>query len=193
MITIEKIYNEVKRFSHLGEKFTENKSHLIANPYKDKPYFWLIALFSTISNDELLKLQAELTVPDEYAKFLTQCCNGMHLFSGTLSLSGYRRNMLRTPSEMVQQPFDIRTPNLKERPKNSKNEYFYFGFYKYDGSKVYINTKDHCVYFCQRYDSTPLYKWDSFDTYLESEIKRLCSLMNNDGEKINPDSSTLPI
>ena len=193
MIEREKIYNEVKRFSSLGEKTTENNSLLIGNPDKKRPYFWLISLFSPISCDELEKLKEKIYLPNEYELFLMNCCNGLHLFSGTLSLSGYRRNMIRIPSEIIQQPFDLLTPNIDERPKNSKKEYFYFGFYKYDGSRVYINTNDHCVYFCKRYDSTPLYKWDSFDIFLKSEIKRICNLMNDLGEKNNSNCSTLPI
>ena len=193
MIKLEGIYNEVKKFSHLGEKFTENKSHLIANPYKDKPYFWLIALFSPISDDELLKLEEELSIPDEYAKFLTKCCNGFDLFLGTLSLFGYRKNMKRIPSEAIQQPFNIVTTNIHERPKNSKNEYFFFGYYNWDGSLVYINTIDNSVCLCRKDDAAPLYTWNTFESFLESEIKRICSLFNEHGEEKEPDRSTLPI
>lgn len=193
MIKLKEIYNELKRFSHLGEKITENKSHLIANPYKNKPYFWLIALFSPITDDELLKLKEELFIPDEYAIFLTKCCNGLDLFLGTLSVFGYRKNMSRIPSEAIQQPFSIITTNVKERPRNSMNEYFFFGSYNWDGSLVYINTIDNHVYLCKRDDATPLYKWNTFETFLESEVKRICSLFNENGEEKVPDSSTLPI
>lgn len=82
MIKLEEIYNELKRFSHLGEKIIENKSHLIANPYKNKPYFWLIALFSPITNDELLKLKEELFIPDEYATFFDEMLQWVRLVSG---------------------------------------------------------------------------------------------------------------
>lgn len=193
MITREKIYNEVKRFSSLGEKTTENNSLLIGNPDKKRPYFWLISLFSPISSDKLEKLKEKIYVPYEYELFLMNCCNGLHLFSGTLSLSGYRENMIRIPSEILQQPFNLLTPNIDERPKNSKAEYFYFGFYKYDGSRVYINTNDHCVYLCKRYDSTPIFKWNSFESFLDTEIPRICSLFDDNGEEISPNYSTLPV
>ena len=65
MIEREKIYNEVKRFSSLGEKTTENNSLLIGNPDKKRPYFWLISLFSPISCDELEKLKEKIYLPNE--------------------------------------------------------------------------------------------------------------------------------
>lgn len=192
-LSIERLYHLVKSFSKLGEKFSENKSYLIGNPYKDKPYYWLIKIFSPITEKELQILREALYIPDIYATFLTDCCNGLDLFLGTHSLFGYRKNMKRIPSEAIQQPFDIVTSNIHERSRNSKNEHFFFGYYNWDGSLVYINTIDNSVCLCKKDDAAPLYTWNTFESFLETEIKRICSLFNEHGEEKEPNRSTLPI
>lgn len=181
------------RFLSIGEKETINGSRLIGNPDKNKPFFWLIKIYAKLHSDEILNLVDKINIPDVYRNFLTMCCNGLDLFLGTLSLFGYRENMNRNPEDIIQQPFSILTVNLKERPKNSKEEYFFFGSYNWDGSYVYINKNDNCVYLCQRNDATPTYKWDSFSIFLTTEINRICSLMKDEGSELKPDNSTLPI
>lgn len=189
----KKLVDSFKRYEHWSRKETENGTLLIGNPHKDKPYWWLIKIFSPISREELNRLKDELHIPDIYSYFLLEYCNGLDLFLGTLSLFGYRRNMIRTPSQVIQQPFNVATINLNECPKNSKQNYFYFGSYNWDGSLIYMDTKDNCIYLCHRYDSTPIFKWNSFKSFLDTEVPRICSLFDDNGEEINPDCSTLPI
>ena len=63
-----------------------------------------------------------------------------------------------------------------------------------DGSGlVYINTIDNSVCLCKKDDATPLHTWNTFESFLETEIKRICSLFNEHGEEKEPNRSTLPI
>lgn len=189
----EDFLKPVLRFIPLGEKKTKNNSTLIGNPDKKRPHCWIIKLFYPLVNGEISNLEKKIIIPEVYKNFLVNCHNGFDLFLGTLSLEGYRENYIRTVEEVNQQPFDIITSNTWERPKNSKEEYFFFGGYNWDGSLVYINTVDNCIYLCGRYDATPLHKWESFEQFLSAEVERICSLMNDDGTAINPDKSTLPV
>ena len=193
MNNTERLYHLVKPLSKLGEKLSENKSYLIGNPYKDKPYYWLIKIFSPITEKELQILRKASYIPNIYATFLTDCCNGLDLFLGTLPLFDYRKNMKRISSKAIQQLFDIITSNIHEQPRNSKNEYFFFGYYNCDGSLVYINTTDNSVCLCKKDDAAPLHTWNTFESFLEIEIKRICSLLNEHGEEKEPNRSTLPI
>ena len=132
-------------------------------------------------------------IPKVFENFLKNCSNGLNLFLGTLSIFGYRTNFSRIPSEAVQQPFDLLTPNIKERPKNAKDTYFFFGSYDWDGSQLYIDTTNNHVYLAERYILEKKYEWSSFEDFINSEIPRICSLFDDNGEAINTDVSTLPV
>lgn len=193
MITREEIYNIVKgRFNSFDEKITDNGSLLLGNLNKSKPYKWLVSIFAPLKSDILLK-SCKVSVPTVYKDFLINVANGISLFSGTLSLEGIRTEFSREPKIAFQQPLDFSLPNTDERPKNSKDSYFFFGFYDWDGSRVYINTLDNKVYLCKRDDATPLKSWESFDEYIIGEIRRINNLFDEFGNQIDDDTPTTPL
>jgi hypothetical protein len=67
------------------------------------------------------------------------------------------------------------------------------GTYEYDGSKLYLNTLDDKIYYCDRYDATPLKSWDSLSAMLTSEIERIFGLFDADGHCIDEDVPTTPV
>ena len=188
----DNLLKKFDKFKHLSQEETGNGTVLIGNPYKNKPYWWLIKIYSPIAQDNFEEMFSKFTIPREYESFLKNCSNGLDLFLGTLSIFGYRANFSRTPSEAVQQPFDLLTPNIKERPKNAKETYFFFGSYNWDGSQLYIDTANNHVYLAKRYTLEMIYEWSSFEEFINTEIPRICSLFDDNGEEINPDESTLP-
>ncbi len=116
-----KLFDSYKK---LGTAKTNNKSLLIGRPYEDKPGWWLIKIFTPASKKQIKELEKSIKIPDVYKKFLLKFANGLDYFVGTFSLEGYRTNYKRIPEEVLQQPFDILIPNIYERPKNAKPEYF---------------------------------------------------------------------
>ena len=193
MINRSNLLDKFKRYEHWDHKETENGTLLIGNPYKDKPFWWLQKIYPPISYYDFEKISSIIFIPKVFENFLKNCSNGLNLFLGTLSIFGYRTNFSRIPSEAVQQPFDLLTPNIKERPKNAKDTYFFFGSYDWDGSQLYIDTTNNHVYLAKRYTLEKLYEWASFEEFIETEIPRICSLFDDNGEAINPDVSTLPV
>jgi hypothetical protein len=92
------------------------------------------------------------------------------------------RRVLGRTDEASRQPFALSTPNSYERPKNSKNSYFFIGFYSWgDGFEVYLDSNTNQVYCCNRHDATPLIEWESFEVMLTSEVERLISLHDENG------------
>ncbi len=182
-------FSKYERWAH---KETDNGTLLIGNPYKDKPFWWLIHIFYKVSLEKLNEFtEKQLKIPDVYMDFLVNVSNGFSLFLGTLSLHGIKENYSRSLG--VEEPFDLLTANIKERPKNAKETYFFFGSYNWDGSQLYIDTSNNHVYLSKRYTLEKLYEWASFEEFIETEIPRICSLFDDNGEEINPDESTLPV
>ena len=178
-------------YKHWAHKETDDGTLLIGNPYKDKPFWWLIHIFPKVQSNKLKEFsKTKLCIPLVYLDFLEKVSNGLLLFLGTLSLHGIRENYSRALG--VEQPFDILTPNIKERPKSAKETYFFFGSYNWDGSQLYIDTANNHVYLAKRYTLEMIYEWSSFEEFINTEIPRICSLFDDNGEQINPDESTLP-
>lgn len=183
--------DKFSKYEHWAHKETDNGTLLIGNPYKDKPFWWLIHIFSTVQSTKLKEFsKTKLNIPSVYFDYLENVSNGFLLFLGTLSLYGVRENYSRSLD--VEEPFDLLTPNIKERPKNAKETYFFFGSYNWDGSQLYIDTSNNHVYLAKRYTLEKIYEWSSFEEFINTEIPRICSLFDDNGEEINPDESTLP-
>lgn len=183
--------DKFSKYEHWAHKETDNGTLLIGNPYKDKPFWWLIHIFSTVQSTKLKEFsKTKLNIPSVYFDYLENVSNGFLLFLGTLSLYGVRENYSRSLD--VEEPFDLLTPNIKERPKNAKETYFFFGSYNWDGSQLYIDTSNNHVYLAKRYTLEKIYEWSSFKEFINTEIPRICSLFDDNGDEINPDESTLP-
>ena len=64
---------------------------------------------------------------------------------------------------------------------------------KYDVSNLYMRSGSQKVFYCRRWDITPLKEWNSFSEMLIEEIQRLKSLHGTDGMLKSTRRSTLPI
>lgn len=154
---------------------------------------WLNSIYPPIKVEELVKIEESVgnTIPDSYARFLTNRSNGLNILGDTLCLFGYRFNYIRDMN-WVWQPYSIIELNKFEKPRNSTDDMFFIGGYDWDGSNLYM-TPDGRVHFCKRYDSTSLLSWDSIYDMLISEIERLYTLFDSNGIQIDENSPTVPI
>lgn len=189
----EMIKEKILRFQNYGIEEREG-CLLIGKPDYLPIYAWVNTIYSQLSEDEYKILEDKLPfgIPEMYKHFLLNFSNGLCLLEGNLNLYGYRKNYKRDISAILQ-PFDLDVPNKKERLRDSKKNYFFIGSYRYDGSKLYIDTETNHVHLCAKYNSTSLYEWSSLTEMLNSEIDRLYSLVNEDGSFIDVNKSTLPI
>lgn len=153
------------------------------------PQAWLHILYPALGNEEITDLKNQLgEIPEPYESFLRKT-NGLNLFSGALSLFGRRANYSRKGE--VRQPYDLALPNLKERFTKNFNAFF-FGFYNWDGSRLYIDRSSSEVYWCPRYSTDPLKSWPSFPEMLQSEVLRLSTLFDERGRQVAPEIPTTP-
>ena len=189
MIEILKV---VDSYRHLGERRLENGVYLVGSAQYIAPNAWLHSIYPGLNLSEIKVLEKMLgrPIPCSYKSFL-EGCNGLKLFNTTFCLDGLRTNYGRSLDD-VWQPFDIRTPNISERPKNANDNLFFIGGYDWDGSLLYIDTNTQIVHLCHRDDATSLYKWADFNSMIEAELCRLVTLFDNNGREIDPRVSTLP-
>lgn len=191
--------NELKKeyilpYENLGVKRYSNGTTKYGHVPEVAPQAYLITVFNPISTEELNALESSIgyAIPNEYSSFLMDFSNGLNLFITCFCLYGFVGKINRQIGA-APQPFSLSLLNIYERPKNSKDTFFFIGGYDYDGSKLYIDKQTGEVHYCKKNDSASLYCWKNFEDMLSSEIKRLSSLFDDNGKIKIPYEKTLPI
>ena len=157
------------------------------------PEAYNIYTFSPLTEERLALVEQNIgrEIPCQYRTFLTHVSNGMHIFNRCLSLDGLQGSINRDLG--IQGPFDLSDTNVYERPSNADASCFFIGGYSYDSSNLYMRSGSQKVFYCPRWDITPLKEWNSFSEMLIEEIQRLKSLHGADGMLQVPREETLPI
>jgi len=189
---LTEVMNVVRQAASFGSATSDNGAHLYGHVPHVAPEAWFHILFPPLETDALTELDKRLgrPIPDSYRELLMRT-NGLHLFSGALALDGLRRDFSRKTS--IREPFDLGDPNVFERPRAADPTWFIFGFYKSDGSTVYIDPRDGRVYRADRDMTEPrLNQWDSLDTFLRDEVRRLVGHFDDRGRRLDPSRPTTP-
>ena len=182
------------RFSHLGVSHSKNGALLIGKAPHIAEYAWLNVMYPCATETEIYDLEKRLgcAIPEVYRNFLMNVSNGFDIMNCTLALHGCRTSYNRSDLDSWY-PFSLEDIQKNERPKNATQEMFFFASYNYDCSKLYLNTSDNKIYYCDRYDATPLKSWDSLSDMITSEIERIFSLFDTDGRIFNRMAPTTPV
>jgi hypothetical protein len=190
----EEVKKELYKFEGLGLEKSELGAILIGKAPHIAPMAWLHSLYPILTEAEVDLLEKNLgtAIPKDYKDFLLNYSNGLDFFASTFSLDGMRKEIGRT-IEDSRQPFSLIVPNTIEKPNNAKANQFFIGGYEWDGSKLYIDNETSKVHYCDRWDATSLYEWNSFAEMLLSEVKRITSLFDEKGVILNEDLHTTPI
>ena len=157
------------------------------------PEAYNIYTFAPLTEERLTLVEQNIgrEIPCQYRTFLTNVSNGMHIFHRCLNLDGLQGSINRDLG--IQGPFDLSDTNVYERPSNADASCFFIGGYSYDSSNLYMRSGSQKVFYCPRWDITPLKEWNSFSEMLIEEIQRLRSLHGADGMLQVPREETLPI
>ena len=182
------------RFSHLGVTHSKNGALLIGKAPHIAEYAWLNVMYPCATETEIYDLEKRLgcAIPEVYRNFLMNVSNGFDIMNCTLALHGCRTSYNRSDLDSWY-PFSLEDIQKYERPKNATLEMFFFASYNYDCSKLYLNTSDNKIYYCDRYDTTPLKSWDSLSDMITSEIERIFGLFDADGRISNRMAPTTPV
>ena len=190
----KELENLLMRFSHLGVTHSKNGALLIGKAPHIAEYAWLNIMYPCITEAEVCDLEKKLgvAIPEVYRDFLMNVSNGLNVMNCTLALHCCSTSYNRADFES-RYPFNIEDVQKSERPKNATPEMFFFASYNYDCSKLYLNTSDNKIYYCDRYDTTPLKSWDSLSDMITSEIERIFGLFDADGRISNRMAPTTPV
>ncbi len=188
----ERAFRVIAEAKHLGSRRLDNGTELIGHVPHVAPQAWLHIIFAPLDHMQIQQVERDIgrKLPMEFREFL-QKSNGLSLFSGALSLYGWRSNFNRS-EDQAWQPFSIRTPNVSERPSDAHDSLVFIGGYRADGSRLYIDPRDSLVHRCSRDSAKPLTTWQDFDTMLASEVERLAAMFDQTGKKVDPRLSTAP-
>ena len=186
---IQALIKEQKALGAVEEELVSRYGHIP----QIAPEAYNIYTFAPLTEEQLALVERVLNreVPKQYKIFLTLFSNGMHIFHRCLNLYGLQGSINRKLG--IQGPFDLSIPNVYERPSNADASCFFIGGYSYDVSHLYMRSGSQKVFYCPRWDITPLKEWNSFSEMLIEEIQRLRSLHGADGMLKSTRRSTLPI
>lgn len=190
----EELEKLLRRYAHLGVQYSKNGALLIGKAPHIAEYAWLNVMYPCATEEEICKLETRLgtAIPKIYKDFLMNVSNGLNVMNCTLALHGCRTSYNRADLES-RYPFNLEDVQKYERPKNSSPEMFFFASYHYDCSKLYLNTLDNKIYYCERYDATPLKSWNSLPEMLSEEVKRIYTFFDENGRQIDKFQPTIPI
>ncbi len=132
---------------------------------------WTHIVFRPLNDDEIVQLEehVERPIPDQYRLFLS-LSNGLSLFDDHLSLDGLRTSYDRSGGTV--EPYDLRTPNVDERPRDVPADAFFLGGFD-DGSLLYIDAPRGEVVRYDRTASDAVESWADLGSMLVSESQRL--------------------
>lgn len=190
-------YSEVKklvfRFESLGIQLSENGAILIGKAPFLGSEAWLNKIYPSLTHEEIIELEKSLnrSLPIEFKRFLSEFSNGLNILSSTLSIYGLRKQLGRS-IEASRQPFSILTPNKLERPSNSKDSFLFIGGYNWDGSLLYIDTETSKVHCCSLESADSKFCWKTLDEMVIAEIKRLYTLVDENGKELKEGIKTVP-
>ncbi|MBQ2046138.1 MAG: SMI1/KNR4 family protein, partial [Muribaculaceae bacterium] len=159
------------------------------------PRAWLNCIYTKLTDEEIVEIENSIgrKMPNAYIDFLQNFSNGLNVLITEIGLYGKCPNLInRTGGYETIVPFNLIISNRYRGIKNVPEGALIIGGYGWDASKLYM-MNDGTVYYCARYDATPLKKWDSLTEMLLEEIPRLYSLYDEDGVKLDPKQSSLPI
>ena len=193
MSAFTEIMEYIRTFEKYGCKEYENGTKEYGHAPFIAPEAYNFCVFATLNEDDIVELERDLKreIPAQFRSFLMTDSNGLHLFFH-FSLYGMRKSYNRNPNA-TPEPYGLIESNIYEKPKNAKDTYFFIGGYRYDGSKLYIDSENGKVHFCKSRDATSLLSWDSFEDMLISESQRLFTLYDDRGRMLVSREKTLPI
>jgi len=170
----EEVLSILDSYAHLGEETNDMGTRLIGHAPHIAPKAYVNVVYAPLNDADLHEFceRIERPVPVQFKEFLT-FANGLMVFSGALRVMGYTPLKRKADTHIYNYPSNIIVPNVTGRIKGLSHEALLVGFYKEDGSYVYLGEEGKAVRFDAKGNGDLLQEWPDFDSWLLSEITDL--------------------
>lgn len=190
------ISNTLNKWGDKGKNILKNGTIQICHVPHIAPQSWFHEIYNGLSDEQIDSIEKKLhtKIPIDLREFY-KICNGINIFSDSLSVSGLKLSEERFGEEAIQ-PYSIFITNYG-RPKGCPDSWLFFGRYRWDGSKVFFDLKNGFdssrVYYIEK-DSLKIKKeWPDFFSFLLDETQRLSEMFDENGVKVDENASTIPV
>ena len=177
------LLHSLNRRKNLASRVASNGTRLIGQTrLGERNYIHLV--YPPLSTERLIDICVEVadeTLPEVYCDFMRRA-NGMSLYFDSLLIYGWRSDS-SVVGDDPPEPRSIIALNKSSRPIDAEQSCFFFGSYSADGSLLYMNLDDLCVYRCPKNTAKPSQKWYDFWDMLAEEIARLDQLYDDEGDR----------
>jgi len=157
-----------------ADYINEHGTKLIGHEPSVAPKAYRHVVYAGLSpkHQDEFRCEVHEQLPCEYFEFLT-VANGMILFSGAIRVLGYVPQDRDGKHHIHNFPPSVLSANMFAPLTKAAGGNFVIGFYKEDGSYVYIDASGRVVRFDYEGDNNLIEQWGSFSYWMESEIERL--------------------
>ena len=166
-----KILSPLEEYADFGEDKNDMQTRLIGHAPHIAPKAYINVVYAPLNIVDLQEFcdRIERPVPIQFKEFLT-FANGLMVFSGALRVMGYIPLKRKADAHIYNYPPNIIVPNVSSRVKGLPHGVLLVGFYKEDGSYVYLDEEEKAIRFNATGGGELIREWPDFDTWLSSEI-----------------------
>ena len=171
---LEELHAVLASMSSGADLVNECGTKLIGHEPSIAPKAYRHVIYAKLSpeHEDEFQRQVGQPLPEEYLQFL-RTANGMILSNGAIRVFGYVPLVRDRENKIHNYPPSATASNTYPSLSRASGRNFIVGFYKDDGSYVYIDSSGQVVRFDYENDSSVINGWDSFSDWLVSEIERL--------------------
>lgn len=173
--TFEEMLSQVlAKYSGSGDLVNQAGTRLIGHTPSVAPKAFKHVVYKGLDSNDIVLLQTKLgrELPSQYEEFL-KFANGMLFFLGTIRIFGYMPEEREFDSGIHNYPPEVSIPNTSARIRGISDSDFVVGWYKEDGSYVYLDKKGTANRIKINDSVELLETWPDFETWLAAESKRL--------------------
>jgi hypothetical protein len=160
-------------WSDSADQVNEYGTKLIGHEPTIAPKAYRHVIYSGLSPEHMAEFQSrsEQPIPEQYLELLA-VANGMLLFSGSIRVLGYVPLERSGENSIHNYPPSVTASNTYGPLAKAADGNFIVGFYKEDGSYVYVDSSGQVVRFDYEGDQGLIGQWESLCSWLLSEIER---------------------
>jgi len=160
-------------WSDSADQVNEYGTKLIGHEPTIAPKAYRHIIYSGLSAEYVAEFQSrsEKLIPEQYLEILA-VANGMLLFNGSIRVLGYVPLERSGENRIHNYPPSVTSSNTYGPLVKAARDNFVVGFYKEDGSYVYVGSSGQVVRFDYEGDRGVIEQWESLYSWLVSEIER---------------------